>query len=241
MKILLIGRGRMGGLLRETAAAAGDEIEAAFGRNDLDQLGKLGQVADVVIDFSRPAALPEIASYVRRTGTPLLSGTTGYTDGERETLRSLGESAPVLWSANFSLGIAVFTQALRAISQMALENFEVEITETHHSQKADAPSGTAKLLLETLDPGHTLQPVYGREGVCGRRKRDEVGIHALRGGTVAGTHTVHLFGTDEEIEITHRAASRQIFVDGALHTARLLIGRPAGCYDLQKILFGGNG
>lgn len=241
MRIVLIGRGKMGKLLRETAATAGDEVEAAFGRDDLDQLGRLGRVADVVIDFSRPEALPEICAYIRRTGTPLLCGTTGYTASQLAELRALGEAAPVLWSANFSLGIAVFTQALRAIADMARADFEIEITETHHNQKADAPSGTAKLLLETLDPNHTLRPVYGREGSCGRRERDEVGIHALRGGTVAGTHTVHLFGRDEELEITHRAASRQIFVDGALHTARLLIGRPAGFYDLQQILFGGNG
>ena len=117
-------------------------------------------------------------------------------------------------------------------------DFDIEITETHHNQKADAPSGTAKLLLEALDPAHTLKPVYGREGNCGRRDPREVGIHALRGGTVAGTHTVHFFGTDEEFSITHRAASRQIFVSGALHMARLLTGKPAGIYDLQKILFG---
>ena len=80
--------------------------------------------------------------------------------------------------------------------------------------------------------------MYGREGNCGRREKDEVGIHALRGGTVAGTHTVHFFGPDEELELTHRAASRQIFVNGALHIARLLPGRPKGGYDLQKILFG---
>ena len=117
-------------------------------------------------------------------------------------------------------------------------DFDIEITETHHSQKADAPSGTAKLLLEAVDPQHRLRPVYGREGNCGRREKDEVGIHALRGGTVAGTHTVHFFGPDEELELTHRAASRQIFVNGALHIARLLPGRPKGVYDLQKILFG---
>ena len=140
MRIILIGRGKMGTLIRETAAAAGDEIEAVFGRADLGPLGRLGRVADV--------------------------------------------------------------------------------------------------LLEAVDPQHRLRPVYGREGNCGRREKDEVGIHALRGGTVAGTHTVHFFGPDEELELTHRAASRQIFVNGALHIARLLPGRPKGVYDLQKILFG---
>ena len=215
MRIIKIGRGKMGTLIRETAAAAGDEIEAVFGRDDLGQLGRLGRVADVVMDFSRPEALPEVASYVRRTGTPLLSGTTGYTEAEKGSLFALGSAAPVL-----------------------PPDFDTANTETHHSQKADAPSGTAKLLLEAVDPQHRLRPVYGREGNCGRREKDEVGIHALRGGTVAGTHTVHFFGPDEELELTHRAASRQIFVNGALHIARLLPGRPKGVYDLQKILFG---
>ena len=232
MRIILIGRGKMGTLIRETAAAAGDEIEAVFGRDDL------GRVADVVMDFSRPEALPEVASYVRRTGTPLLSGTTGYTEAEKGSLFALGSAAPVLWSANYSLGVAVLARALQVIAPVLGPDFDIEITETHHSQKADAPSGTAKLLLEAVDPQHRLRPVYGREGNCGRREKDEVGIHALRGGTVAGTHTVHFFGPDEELELTHRAASRQIFVNGALHIARLLPGRPKGVYDLQKILFG---
>ena len=238
MRIVLIGRGKMGTLIRETAAAAGDEIEAAFGRDDLDQLGKLGKAVDGVMDFSRPAALPEIAAYVRRTGTPLLSGTTGYTEAEKERLFALGSAVPVLWSANYSLGVAVLARALRVIAPVLGQDFDIEITETHHNQKADAPSGTAKLLLEAMDPQHRLRPVYGREGSVGRREKNEVGIHALRGGTVAGTHTVHFFGPDEELELTHRAASRRIFVNGALHMAHLLPGRPNGVYDLQKILFG---
>ena len=238
MKFLLIGRGKMGKLIESTACAAGDEVVLSLGHDDLDRLGSMGKVADVVIDFSRPEALAEVASYVRRTGTPLLSGTTGYTAGQLEQLRSLGTAAPVLWSANFSLGVAVLVRALQSVSGVLKPDFDIEITETHHNQKADAPSGTAKLLLEAIDPQHALTPVYGREGICGPRNRSEVGIHALRGGTVAGTHTVHFFGTDEEFSITHRAASRQIFVSGALHMARLLTGKPAGVYDLQKILFG---
>lgn len=238
MRVLLIGRGKMGKLIQETARANGDEVVDIFGHDDLDRLGGLGKTADVVIDFSRPEALPEICSYVRRTGTPLLSGTTGYTPAEKAALEALGASAPVLWSANYSLGVAVFVRALQAVSDVLKPDFDIEITEAHHNQKADAPSGTAKLLLEAIDPNHQLTPVYGREGNCGKRTKDEIGVHALRGGTVAGTHTVHFFGPDEELEITHRAASRQIFVNGALHMAHLLPEKPNGVYNLQKILFG---
>lgn len=238
MKFLLTGRGKMGCLIRETALANGDEVVAALGRSDLDRLGDLGRVADVVIDFSRPEALPEICSYVRRTGTPLLSGTTGYTREEHARLAALGDAAPVLWAANFSLGVAVFVRALQTVSQVLGPDFDIEITEAHHNQKEDAPSGTAKLLLEAIDPAGKMAVVCGREGNTGRRGRGEIGVHSLRGGTVAGTHTVHFFGPDEELEITHRAASRRIFVNGALHMARLLPGRPKGVYDLQTILFG---
>lgn len=238
MRLLLIGRGKMGRLIAETAQAGGDEIAVAFGHDDLEQLAKLGRVADVVIDFSRPEALPEICSYIRRTGTPLLSGTTGYTAAEKAQLEALGSAAPVLWSANFSLGVAVLYRALRVVSDVLKPDFDIEITETHHNQKADAPSGTAKLLLDAIDPGHALTPVYGREGNCGKREKREIGVHALRGGTVAGTHSVHFFGPDEELEFTHRAASRQIFVNGALHMAHMLPGKANGVYDLQKILFG---
>ena len=238
MRFLLIGRGKMGRLIEETARAAGDEIVASFGHDDLERLAKLGKVADVVIDFSRPEALAEVCSYVRRTGTPLLSGTTGLSAAQKAALESLGTAAPVLWSANFSLGVAVFVRALQAVSGVLKPDFDIEITEVHHNQKADAPSGTAKLLLDAIDPQHQLTPVYGREGNCGKRDPKEIGVHALRGGTVAGTHTVQFFGPDEEFSITHRAASRQIFVNGALHMARLLPGKSNGVYDLQKILFG---
>ena len=238
MRILLIGRGKMGRLIRETAEAAGDEITAALGRSDLDSLGRMDRVADVVMDFSRPESLPEICAYIRRTGTPLLSGTTGFTPAERRQLEALGDAAPVLWAANFSLGMAVFVRALQAVSGVLRPDFDIEITETHHNQKEDAPSGSAKLLLEAIDPAGAMRVACGREGNTGKRAKDEIVVHSLRGGTVAGTHTVHFLGPDEELEITHRAASRQIFVNGALHMARLLPGRPRGAYDLQKILFG---
>ena len=191
-----------------------------------------------MIDFSHPNSLAEVCSYVKRTGTPLVSGTTGHTAEQKAQLEALGEYAPVLWSANYSLGVAVLYRALRTVTDVLKADFDIEITETHHNQKVDAPSGTAKLLLDAVDPDHEMTPVYGREGNVGKRTKDEIGIHALRGGTVAGTHTVHFFGPDEELEFTHRAASRQIFVNGALHMARLLPGKPNGVYNLQKVLFG---
>ena len=239
MRILLSGHGRMGRLIEQTALAAGDEIAAVVDIDNIGDLGTLGKVADVVIDFSNPAALPAVAAYVRRTGTALLSGTTGCTAADMAVFTQLGQYAPVLHSANYSVGVAVFRRVLEEISGVLKPDFDIEIVETHHNQKVDAPSGTAKLLLEAIDPDHAYTPVYGRQGNCGRRSPREIGVHALRGGTEAGTHTVSFFGVDEVFEITHRAASRQIFVNGALHMARKLCRMPRGRYDLQDILFGG--
>ena len=239
MRILLVGHGRMGRLIEQTALAAGDEIAAVVDIDNISDLEKMGKVADVVIDFSNPAALPAVAAYVRRTGTALLSGTTGCTAADMAVFTQLGQYAPVMHSANYSVGVAVFRRVLEQISDVLKPDFDIEIVETHHNQKVDAPSGTAKLLLEAIDPDHAYTPVYGRQGNCGRRSPREIGVHALRGGTEAGTHTVSFFGVDEVFEITHRAASRQIFVNGALHMARKLCRMPRGRYDLQDILFGG--
>ena len=239
MKILLIGHGRMGRLVEQTALSAGDQIGGVIDVGNLADLGTIGRVADVAIDFSAPAALPAVADYVRATGTPLLSGVTGLEAGQLAVFDELGRHAPVIHSANYSLGIAVFRRALAEVREV-LEDFDIEIVETHHNQKADAPSGTAKLLLEAVDPRHDRTPVYGRHGITGPREKREIGVHALRGGTEAGTHTVSFFGPDEVLEITHRASSRQIFVNGALHAARKLCRMPKGRYELSDILFGGS-
>lgn len=238
MNLLLIGTGKMGTLIAQTAKVAGDTVVGTYSRCNLAELSLVGKIADVVIDFSNPSTLPAVMEYVRRTRTPLVSGTTGYTQSQMADLQALGTEIPMLWSANFSVGIAVFYRVLSQISDTLKPDFDIEMTETHHNQKIDAPSGTAKLLLSAIDPKSEMTPVYGRQGNCGKRPEKEIGIHALRGGTVAGTHTVQFFGMDETLEITHRAASRQIFVNGALHMARLIAKKPAGVYDLQTILFG---
>ena len=239
MRILLIGHGRMGRLIEQTALAAGDQIAGVVG---LDNTGSWTPWAGWPTwpwTSPPPPSCPRLAAYVRRTGTPLLSGTTGIPAEGMAAFTDLGRYAPVLHSANFSVGVAVFRRVLEEISGVLRPDFDIEIVETHHNQKADAPSGTAKLLLEAIDPRGELTPVYGRQGMCGRRDPREIGVHALRGGTEAGTHTVSFFGPDEVLEITHRAASRQIFVNGALHMARKLCRMPKGRYELQDILFGG--
>ena len=155
-----------------------------------------------------------------------------------EEMKSLAEYAPVLYSANYSLGVAVFRYLLEQIPEEIKAGFDIEILEKHHNKKVDAPSGTAKMLLAAVDPEHTKKVVSGRDGICGARTSEEIGVMALRGGTVAGEHTVYFFGQDETLEITHRAASRRIFAAGAVHAAEALAGRDKGWYQLDEILFG---
>lgn len=237
MNILLIGYGRMGKLIEQTAAAQGDKIVATVDLDNIASLAGLGKVADVAMDFSGIGTLPAVEDYIRRTGTPLLSGVTGYSEEQLARIRALDAYAPVLHSGNYSLGIAVFQKVLRQVSEILSPEFNAEITEIHHNQKVDAPSGTALMLRNAIDPRGEMDTVYGRQGAVGRRPEREIGMHSLRGGTVAGVHTVSFFGPDEEFEITHRATSRQIFVNGALHMAHILKDKSAGVYDLQKLLF----
>lgn len=237
MKILLIGYGRMGKMIEQTAIAAGEQIVGTIDMDNIHTLDTLDKIADIVIDFSNPSTLTPVEAYIRRTGTAYLNGTTGYSAEQMERVFALGAYAPVMHSGNYSLGIAVFQRVLQQVSGIFKPDFDVEITEIHHNQKVDAPSGTALMLRNAVDSAHEYETVYGRQGAVGKRPEKEIGMHSLRGGTVAGVHTVSFFGPDEEFEITHRATSRQIFVNGALHMARILKDQPKGVYHLQALLF----
>lgn len=238
----------MGSLIRSTAEMARDDTgEPAF--EVVAQIGfdlsaaDTAPVADVLVDFSNVATLPAVAAYVRRTGAALVSGTTGYDEAQTAELRSLADVAAVLHSGNYSLGVAALRHATALVAR-ELAGFDVEIVETHHSQKVDAPSGTANMLLDAVVDAEReagcgeFHAVYGRHGMVGKRDPREIGMHSLRGGTVAGVHTVSFFGQDEEVSLTHRATSRQIFVSGALAAVRRMAGRPAGWYEFDEVMFG---
>lgn len=244
LSTIIMGTGRMGSLIKATAESMTDASgEVLFGIKaqigfDTDALAT-APAADVIIDFSNACTLPAVAAYVERTGAALVSGTTGYTAKQLEQVKQLGEHARVMWSGNYSIGVAALRH-LVAQATRELPGFDVEICETHHNQKVDAPSGTAKMLLDEViaaepEPGYHAQ--YGREGICGKRDSKEIGMHSLRGGTVAGVHTVSFFGTDEEVSLTHRATSRQIFVNGALAAAQKLVKREPGFYTFDQVMF----
>lgn len=235
MKLFLSGYGKMGKMVESLALEKGWEI---VGHADIDcpENYRSAPRADVCIDFSGAGALSLLADYVRRTKTPLLSGTTGFAEPDFETLKELSKEVPVIWAANYSTGIAVLRKMLRNYAPV-LADWDKEILEIHHNQKADAPSGTAKILLSELDPTQQALAVYGREGLCGKRKSEEIGVFALRGGTAAGEHQVHFFGEDETLILTHRAASRRIFAAGAIRAAQALAEKAPGCYTLDELIF----
>ena len=236
MRIVIGGRGRMGQLLATTAEQAGHEVTGMYDLFNKDELENC-EPADMVIDFSHRDNLEWICDYVNKNNCALVYGTTGLDEAQKEQLKALADNHPVFYSANFSYGVAVLMELVRAATPLLKDSFDIELTETHHNKKADAPSGTAKAILEILNSDHEFEEVYGRSGMCGARKK-EIGVHALRGGTEAGEHTVHFFGTNESISITHHADNRQIFVNGAVRAAEYLISQAPGLYGMHDLLFG---
>ena len=235
MNIFLSGYGKMGHMVQEIAVAKGWNV---VGHADIDcpENYETAPKANICIDFSGVGAQKALAAYIRRTKTPLLSGTTGLTEPDFDVLRDLSKEVPVIWTANYSTGVAVLKKLLREYAPV-LGDWDKEIVELHHNQKVDAPSGTAKQLLQAIDPEGTALVVHGREGMCGKRRENEIGVFSLRGGTVAGEHTVSFFGEDECLEFTHKAQSRRVFAAGAVRAAEALADKPAGFYTLEELIF----
>lgn len=233
MKIIIGGCGKMGTLIKETAQNQGHVVLANVDATCLDRLDNL-EKADMILDFSHRDNLNWIIDYVNQNDCALVYGTTGLDDSQKAQLKELAKNHPVFYSANYSYGVAVLTEIVKLAVPLLKDSFDMELVETHHNQKQDAPSGTAKALLEIMNPEGEFKEVYGRQGMCGARGH-EIGVHALRGGTEAGEHTVHFFGDNESITITHHATNRQIFVNGALRAANWLQDKPAGLYDMTNL------
>ena len=167
-------------------------------------------------------------------------GKFGQSGARGEAIRAASRRIPIVWSENFSVGVTVLVRLARLAAQALGREFDMEIVETHHNRKVDAPSGTAKLILRQIDPEGLYAPVYGRSGRIGARGR-EIGVHAVRGGTAAGEHSLRFFGRMEELELRHRADSREIFAQGALRAAAFARKAEPGLYDMEDVLFGGDG
>lgn len=237
--ITLFGYGGMGRAIEAAADARADmSVNRIF---DFDgsavYCAKEGEVSsdEAVIDFSHYTMHDEALRYALEKNIPIVVGTTGLSDEQISSMQKAAEHIPVLYSTNYSYGILIMNHLIREANKY-LSEWDVELTETHHSKKKDAPSGTAKTMLSILNEDNSKTEIYGRQGITGERDKREIGVHALRGGTVAGTHTVSFFGNDETIEITHRAASRKIFAEGACKALAKLYNREPGFYNLEEIL-----
>lgn len=236
MRIAIVGNGRMGRMI--DALCAQDEsvnVAGFVGPGACDCLDEIQNV-DAAIDFSYPGNLTMVLETAMRRNLPLVIGTTGFTSEQQAEIKAASAQIPIVWANNFSTGVTVLCRLARMAAEALGEEFDIEIVETHHNQKEDAPSGTAKALLSAVDPEGEYERVYGREGRPGKRGK-EIGLHALRGGTVAGEHSVKFFGQLEEIELRHRADSREIFARGALRAARFVIGAKPGLYTMEDVLF----
>ena len=238
MRIAVIGNGRMGRMI-DAVCAQDDAIEVAgfVGPGACAGLEEIAEI-DAAVDFSYPGNLQGLLDNAVRRRLPLVIGTTGLSSEQGDAIRVAASVIPIVWANNFSTGVTVLTRLARMAAEALSGEFDIEITETHHGKKEDAPSGTAKMLLSAVDPQGEYAVVNGREGRPGQRGH-EIGMHALRGGTVAGEHSVHFFGQMEEIELRHRADSREIFARGALRAAKFAVQAKPGLYDMEDVLFGG--
>lgn len=195
--------------------------------------------ADVVIDFSVAPAMDALFDWCEAKGLPLVLCTTGLSEAQLTRVQKLSESVAVLRSANMSLGINTLSKLLQTAAGILAEaGFDIEIVERHHNQKLDAPSGTALALADAINEslGNSCSYVYDRSQVRQKRGKQEIGISAVRGGTIVGEHEIIFAGTDEVIEFKHTAYSKAIFAKGALQAAKFLAGKPAGLYDMSDVI-----
>ncbi len=194
--------------------------------------------ADVIIDFCSPKATDKMLAYCRRTKTAVVVCTTGLSEEQIEAVKETGKEVAVFKSANMSLGITILSKLLKEAAHVLADDFDIEIVERHHNQKVDAPSGTALMLADSINEAlkNEYNYVFDRSGVRERRKKKDIGISAVRGGTIVGDHEVIFAGTDEVIEFKHTAYSKAVFAKGAVAAAKFLKGKDAGMYDMSDVV-----
>ena len=230
--------GRMGQALQVLAADTGTVIAGAIDM-DGDPIA-LAKAADVLIDFSSPKALVANLGAAVAAGTPIVIGTTGLEEDHHRSIDDAARHVAVLQTGNTSLGVTLLARLVEEAARKLGPEWDIEIAEMHHRMKVDAPSGTALLLGRAAAAGRSIDLAQhserGRDGITGARATGSIGFAALRGGSVAGDHTVYFATDNERIEITHRAENRTVFARGALKAAAWLIGQPPGRYSMDQVL-----
>ncbi len=247
LKIILCGcMGRMGRAITELVART-EGVEIAAGVDPVGSgaaypvfadISLCDVSADVVVDFSHRSALPAILSYCKASSTPAVLASTGYLPEDVAMLEEAASQVPLFRSANMSIGIAILTRLVKEAASLLGDDFDVEIIEKHHNKKLDAPSGTALHLSEAVKAGAASPKteVYDRHAVRRERAKSEIGMHAVRGGTIIGEHEVLFAGWNETVSISHSAQSREVFASGAVRAASFMSGVKApGIYGMDDI------
>lgn len=247
IKVLLCGAcGKMGGnvlsLLSEdkeaTVVCGVDLYPKEIGVPVYRSFEDIKEEVDVMIDFSSPVGVQQRLEFAKSKGIGIVLASTGFTADDLALIQSYEASVAIFRTANLSLGINLMQALVKAAAQVLGEGFDIEIIEKHHNLKKDAPSGTALMLADSVNEAFEggKQFIYGREGIIGAREKKEVGIHAVRGGTIVGDHEVIFAGEDEVITISHSAASKRVFAVGAIRAAKWLIGKAPGRYEMKDML-----
>ena len=193
--------------------------------------------ADAIIDFSHPSNFENILAYAKKNNLPIIMCTTGLTAEQKAELNQAASEIPVFFSANMSLGINLLIRLAKMATKVLEKDFDIEIVEKHHNKKLDAPSGTALAIADAIADVMTdsTNYVYERQSVRRQREKNEIGIHAIRGGTIVGDHDVIYAGPDEVITLSHSAASREVFAQGAVKAAMFMSGKPKGFYCMDDL------
>ncbi|TNW88892.1 4-hydroxy-tetrahydrodipicolinate reductase [Enterococcus faecium] len=233
MRIGLIGSGQMGDRVEEVAQERGDTILLLQTSPKEATTLVFPELPEMLIDFSHPDNLEKILSYSLSYQLPLVIGTTGYTQSQFQEIKEHAKHVPVMYSANFSFGIMVMNQLIKQAAAM-LQGWQIELIEKHHSRKKDAPSGTANMLLQTIQEVQKLQPVYNWQGK--KREENQIGVHSIRTGSLPGEHDVLFAATDEIFTIKHESFSNRIFAAGAVEAADWLKDQSPGYYKLEDLL-----
>jgi 4-hydroxy-tetrahydrodipicolinate reductase len=205
-----------------------------------DQVGLVLEGCDVLTDFSVPQASVAHVQAAAESGKAIVVGTTGFSEEQKQEMNRVGATTRCLIAPNMSMGVNLLFSLVETAAQVLGEGYDVEIVEAHHNMKKDAPSGTANKLAEIIAEARGLdlaaKGVYGRKGIVGQRRPDEIGVMAVRGGDIVGEHTVLFVTNGERVELIHRAHSRDALARGAVQAALWLVSRPNGVYDMQDVL-----
>jgi len=230
--------GRMGHAIAAAIAAAGETLSGGIDKDG--DAASLARASDVLVDFSSPHALEATLDAACAAGVPIVVGSTGLEERHHWLIDRAAENIAILQTGNTSLGVTLLSHLVREAASRLGEDWDIEIVETHHRMKVDAPSGTALLLGDAAAEGRGVglasSSVRGRDGITGAREAGTIGFASLRGGSVAGDHSVHFLADNERLTLSHLAENRGIFARGAVRAAQWLLGKPAGRYTMPEVL-----